>query len=251
MVQSRAETLARSASLRGIAGQELARQENPPERPEFSRYALAPGLLEDLSDNEFPTQLWAWNSSALSLDANGTHFGFVYSDSATLCCAAGEFRLSHGFYFSVPAAMSIRGGSGIVISRVDYRGFFHLGGPIEEQGRLRYIDGCTDSLIIPPVMRGDACLNLLHFPPHTRQTPHTHPSIRAGIVVRGGGECVAPAGRVLLTPGLAFLIRAESLHSFNTQQSELAVVAYHPDSDFGPTHENHPMINRTIIAAER
>jgi hypothetical protein len=25
------------------------------------------------------------------------------------------------------------------------------------------------------------------------------------------------------------------------------VIAYHPDSDFGPTHENHPMVNRTIV----
>ena len=27
----------------------------------------------------------------------------------------------------------------------------------------------------------------------------------------------------------------------------MAVIAYHPDSDFGPTHEVHPMINRTIV----
>lgn len=28
--------------------------------------------------------------------------------------------------------------------------YFHLGGPTEERGRLRYIDGCTDSLRIAP-----------------------------------------------------------------------------------------------------
>jgi hypothetical protein len=27
----------------------------------------------------------------------------------------------------------------------------------------------------------------------------------------------------------------------------LRVIAYHPDSDFGPTHEDHPMINRTMV----
>ena len=27
----------------------------------------------------------------------------------------------------------------------------------------------------------------------------------------------------------------------------MIVVAFHPDSDFGPTHEVHPMINRTIV----
>ena len=25
------------------------------------------------------------------------------------------------------------------------------------------------------------------------------------------------------------------------------VVAYHPDSDTGPTHDDHPMLNRTIV----
>jgi hypothetical protein len=25
------------------------------------------------------------------------------------------------------------------------------------------------------------------------------------------------------------------------------IVAFHPDSDFGPMHDDHPMINRTII----
>jgi hypothetical protein len=27
----------------------------------------------------------------------------------------------------------------------------------------------------------------------------------------------------------------------------MRVVAYHPDSDFGPQDEDHPMINRTIV----
>jgi hypothetical protein len=27
----------------------------------------------------------------------------------------------------------------------------------------------------------------------------------------------------------------------------MVVVAYHPDSDYGPTHEAHPMINRTVV----
>jgi mannose-6-phosphate isomerase-like protein (cupin superfamily) len=229
----------------------LARQSDCPARSAFSPYPLGQGLLEDLCDYEFPTRVSAWNSAVLSLDSGGTHFGFVYSGAPTLCFASGKFPLSPGMYFSVPGAMSIQKGSGIAISRLSYHGFFHLGGPIEDRGRLRYIDGCTDSLIVPPVMRGDACLNLLHFPPHTQQTPHTHPSIRVGVVVRGGGTCVTPARQIALTPGLAFVIRAGSLHSFHTQDSELLVIAYHPDSDFGPTHENHPMINRTILQTQK
>jgi hypothetical protein len=49
-------------------------------------------------------------------------------------------------------------------------------------------------------------------------------------------------------PGLAFVIPADSLHSFTTENEALRVIAYHPDSDFGPTHEDHPMVNRTILA---
>lgn len=62
-----------------------------------------------------------------------------------------------------------------------------VGGPIEDRGRLRYIDGCTDTLLIPPWRRGEACLNLLHLPPGIEQTMHTHPSDRAGMTVRGAG----------------------------------------------------------------
>ena len=47
---------------------------------------------------------------------------------------------------------------------------FQVGGPIEAMGRLRYIDGCTDSLLIPPWRRGEACLNHLHIPPGVEQT---------------------------------------------------------------------------------
>ena len=218
-----------------------------PEGSAFLSYRLGDGMLEDLSKDEFPTRLSSWDSSALTLGETGTHFGFVYSGAAELSCASGAFVLSPGMYFSAPGAMRICGGSGIVITRLGYRGLFQLGGPVEDRGRLRYIDGCTDSLLISPVMRGDPCLNLLHFPRHTRQTAHTHPSIRVGLVIRGAGECVTPAEHVALEPGRAFVIRAGCLHSFHTQDSELLVAAYHPDSDFGPTHENHPMINRTIV----
>ncbi len=159
----------------------------------------------------------------------------------------GTFPLASGMYFAAPGAAQLRGGSGLVITAQQYRGFFHIGGPIEATGRLRYIDGCTDSLLIPPVTLGDPCLNLLHIPPGTHQSEHTHPSVRVGLIVGGFGECVTPGGRFPLQPGLAFVIPEETLHSFHTSTDSLLVIAYHPDSDFGPTHERHPMINRTIL----
>jgi quercetin dioxygenase-like cupin family protein len=204
----------------------------------------------DLTGNPFPTMVRTWDDDrALALPVKGTHFGFVYEGEASVSTGGRTFPLGAGMYFAAPGTTEIGGGSGLVITAQDYSGFLHIGGPIEPAGRLRYIDGCTDSLLIPPVILGDPCLNLLHIPPATQQSAHTHPSVRVGIIVRGLGECVTPYGRFPLRPGLAFVIPEGALHSFHTSTESLLVIAYHPDSDFGPTHERHPMINRTVLSA--
>jgi hypothetical protein len=214
----------------------------------FHPFELAPASLLDLRDNPFPTVVSTWaGESGVELPPTGTHFGFAHDGPTDIGCESGTYRLVTGMYFSVPGALRLRGGRGLVVTAAHFRGFFHLGGPVEGTGRLRYIDGCTDSLLVPPVLLGDPCLNLLHIPPGTRQTAHTHPSIRVGLIVRGSGECVTPDNRHPLRPGLAFVIAADARHSFHTDRDPLLVIAYHPDSDFGPTHECHPMVNRTII----
>ncbi len=151
-------------------------------------------------------------------------------------------------YFASPAKTRLEGsGTGAIISMAGTRGLFQIGGPIEETGRLRYIDGCSDTLLIAPAMLGDPCLNLLHIPPGTRQTEHTHPSLRVGMVVDGAGVCRTPDGETVLAPGLIFSIRAGGRHAFHTAESALRIVTWHPDSDFGPTHDRHPMLNRTLV----
>ena len=161
------------------------------------------------------------------------------------------FPLLATMFASVPGACRVDGraskGSGLVISHFGYQGMFQLGGPIEPKGRLRYIDGCTDSLLLSPPVLGDPCLNHLHIPAGTTQTTHLHPSLRVGMVVRGEGICITPDRELSLRAGLAFMIPADLLHSFCTRTSSLDVVVYHPDSDTGPTHEDHPMLNRTWI----
>jgi hypothetical protein len=210
------------------------------------------GTAVDLRSDPYPTIVYTWKMpQALELPAIGTHFGFVQTGPTELDSPTGPMRLAAGMYFAVPGSVRLRGGSGLVITREGYRGFFHIGGPVEKTGRLRYIDGCTDSLLIPPVLLGDPCLNLLHIPPGTRQSAHTHPSIRVGLIVSGSGECVTPTERHLLRPGLGFAIWPGALHSFHTHDEALRVIAYHPDSDFGPTHECHPMVNRTILPTEK
>jgi len=177
-----------------------------------------------------------------------TTFGFVHEGRATLVCAAGTFCLREGMYFSVFGDFSISGGGGVLITAPStYRGFFMVGGPIEERGRLRYIDGCTDSLLIAPIRLGDPCLNLLHLPAATDQSAHTHPSYRLGLVIAGEGQCITERAQHAIVAGEMFCIPADCLHRFKTTAQSLLVLAFHPDSDIGPTDENHPMINRTII----
>lgn len=122
-----------------------------------------------------------------------------------------------------------------------------MGGPIEETGRLSYIDGCTDTLLAYPIEKGDPCLNLLHFPENINQTMHTHPSTRAGIVSSGTGFCITEDDKILLDSGFLFYLPRNTKHNFQTTEKKLNVISYHPDSDWGPTHEVHPMINRTWV----
>lgn len=217
----------------------------------FIPYELEHHHLADMSDDEFPTQLQAWSNGVVQLNDVGTHFGYVYSGNAIINNPVTDytFTLSAGMYFSLPSSGMMWGdGEGIIITRLGYKGVFSIGGPIESAGRLRYVSGCTDSLLIPPTMKGDPCLNALYFPHDIEQVPHTHPSMRVGMVVSGEGECVTPDGVTTLKPGMVFVIPANKLHSFRTDRESLTVIAFHPDSDYGPTHENHPMINRTMIS---
>ena len=201
-----------------------------------------------MSDDAFPSRLSGWRNDVLELPNDGTHFGYVQKHSVALETGCGIFELQEGMYFVAPDACRIRGaGEGIVVTRLGYSGMFALGGPIEANGRLRYIDGCTDTLLIAPPTLGDPCLNALYFPSHISQTEHTHPSVRIGMVARGSGKCRTTQATYDLFPGLAFVIRADGLHGFSTTEDEMVIIAYHPDSDFGPTDEAHPMINRTIV----
>jgi hypothetical protein len=48
---------------------------------------------------------------------------------------------------------------------------------------------------------------------------------------------------------MGWYIPTGCLHSFFTREAALDVVAWHPDSDFGPRDDDHPMINRTVISS--
>src|SRR5207244_1391693 len=101
----------------------------------FELFELTHGLLRDLHDGPFPRVAWPWVEDALSLVDGATHFGFVHAGPATLDCGSGTFALRARMYFAAPGPLTIAGGRGLVVSRLGHRGFFHVGGPIEERGR--------------------------------------------------------------------------------------------------------------------
>ncbi len=217
--------------------------------PNFIPLDLFTGKICDLTDDEYPTNVYAFDGTQefILSNAKASFFGFVFQDEVIVESEQGTFTLKEGMYFSVPQKVTIKGtGRVIIIEQVNHQAFFQIGGPIEQKGRLTYIDGCTDSLLISPPVMGDPCLNLLQIPQNTFQSQHTHPSFRIGVIVKGHGVCVTPEKEFDLIPGRLFVIPKDAYHSFTTQDEDLLVVAYHPDSDFGPTHENHPMINRTL-----
>lgn len=121
---------------------------------------------------------------------------------------------------------------------------------VENEGRLKYIDGAKDSILINPIKFGDPCLNALYMPSGINQTEHTHPSTRSGFIIRGGARCVTPDETFDLKDNQIFYLKKDALHKFRTDHDEnieMKLIAFHPDSDFGATDEMHPMLNRTIV----
>jgi quercetin dioxygenase-like cupin family protein len=204
----------------------------------------------------YPVRLYCHNPELETpLEADASHFGYVLDGEVKLELDDGRsYPLYPHSTFCAPGPARIRGAGRVeVLTSFGHQAPLSLGGPVEAWGRLRYIDGCTDTVLVPPTKLGDPCYNALYFPPHTKQTQHTHPSLRAGIVVGGRGICRTPSGDHPLEPGRIFLLPPECWHAFHTdscgedEQAALTVIAFHPDSDFGPTDENHPMLNRTYF----
>jgi Cupin domain len=198
-------------------------------------------------ENQSPEHL---DNKQATIADEGTCFGFVVSGRAGLQDRHVNWWLTAGQWFSMPngLVLNLMTNSRVLISQgLGYQGVYAMGGPIETQGRLRYIDGCSDTLLCAPLVLGDPCLNHLHFPSNIKQTPHCHPSTRAGIIAKGKGACVVDQLEIPLSAGTLFYIAKNTEHCFITNTNTMDVIAYHPDSDWGPTHHEHPMVNRTWI----
>lgn len=183
-------------------------------------------------------------------------YGYVLQGRARIEAGHSAYTMQAGGYFSIPGAFLVEAefATVVIITRLGYRGLMQAG-EIENIGRLSYIDGCSDTLLISPPRLGDPCFNYLHFPKGINQSQHTHPSVRFGVVARGSGvayqkkDDTHDGWEEPLTQGAVFLLHAQELHSFRTTDSQeiMDVIAFHPDSDWGPTDAAHPMLNRTYI----
>ncbi|MGK7879987.1 MAG: cupin domain-containing protein [Crocosphaera sp.] len=191
---------------------------------------------------------WVINSIKVDDSEKDTHFLFVSEGEVTLNSSNGKFLLREHSFASVPGNFSLDGsGQVLVATLLNYTGLFTIGGPIEPLGRLNYIDGCSSTVLINPLRRGEPCLNFLYVPPGISQTPHTHPSLRIGLVASGSGTCTVNEGTFKMEAGTVFCLPENKLHSFSAIDNSLRIIIYHPDSDVGPTDDSHTMLNNTFV----
>lgn len=213
---------------------------------------LAHGLMADFTRTTFPSKVYGFKQQTLTLPCEpGTAYGYVMEGEVTISDGYGRTRLVEaGHYFCIPhQQLEVSGdGTGFLVSRLGFVGLAQIGGPAERVGRLRYIDGCSDTLLVGPPVKGDPCFNLLHFPGSIDQTMHTHPSIRAGLIHSGSGWCRTATGRHPLYRGAMFILFPDAVHAFATDPDQsMTLTVFHPDTDTGPSHDDHPMLNRTIV----
>lgn len=208
----------------------------------------------DASATMYPTRMTALREQGEYGNPTSSFFGYVVDGSARIETRSLDLTGQAGTYFACPGPIQVRAdGLTIVVERFGYR-CLPQAGSVEAQGRLSYIDGCSDTVLVAPARQGDPVLNLLHFPTGVHQSVHSHPSIRMGVIARGEGFAFGPGAggtdwRLALQPGTMFMLPAHEMHAFSTAESgsSLDIIAFHPDSDWGPTDGIHPMLNRTYL----
>ncbi len=201
----------------------------------------------DAMSTMYPARLHVLAGTRAFDDVAVTVYGAVVTGRATIRTPGLVAQLEAGGFFGVPGPCEITAdGGAMIVERVGHRAVPCVG-RIEARGRLVYIDGCSDTILCAPARLGDPVLNHLHFPAGTKQSVHIHPSVRLGVVMRGRGVAFGPSWEEPLEPGTAFLLAEHERHAFRTEGSSMDVVAFHPDSDWGPTDAAHPMLNRTYV----
>lgn len=119
-------------------------------------------------------------------------------------------------------------------------------------GNLSYMDGGTNTTAVNPGRLGDPVVNYVHFPAGMKQTLHTHPSHRIGMILKGRGLVELDNGEFPLEPGEVFFMQRNVLHNFMCPYNEDVVLfVFAPDSGTGPTDEVNPLKIRTYVGQQR
>ncbi|MDW8307718.1 MAG: AraC family ligand binding domain-containing protein, partial [Leptospiraceae bacterium] len=207
-------------------------------------------VVIDRSRSMYPSMLFSRKMSAgdshVVNRVGSAFYGYVLSGRFRIASQHGDLVavVGAGAYYVINNHVDINcedAGVIVLIERLGYQAMQQVG-LVERKGRLSYIDDCSDSLLCAPARAGDPCLNHLHFPPGILQAQHTHPTIRLGVIARGRGKVWGPGYEQDLLTGDVFCLEEGERHSFKTDQDTMDVIAYHPDSDWGPTDGQHPML---------
>jgi len=204
----------------------------------------------------YPSESWMFDQQSYTLPSRVRYcsvYGYSYGisiikiDGKTHTLETGQY-----FALSVDQTITVEASDKLfLVARLGYRAPNQIGW-VESQGRLSYIDGCSDSLLVYPARMGDGSLSMLYFPRGIEQSFHRHPSIRLGCVISGHGISeYGEIGDIIsqeLTSGTSFCLSEHERHRFKTTSSHMTVIAYHPDGDWGPTDHNHTMLNRTYLS---
>lgn len=158
--------------------------------------------------------------------------------------------------FAVNNHFTIKCGSGTA-AVIWYRGLHLLESryyvqDVLDMGNLSYIDGGTNTTAVNPGRLGDPVINYVHFPAGMKQTLHTHPSHRVGIILKGQGLVELDDREFPLNQGDVFFMQRNVLHNFTCPyDQDVVLFVFAPDSGTGPTDEVNPLKIRTYVGQQR
>src|SRR3989344_4023649 len=176
------------------------------------KFLKSDGII-DYSDSVYPSELVVISEDYKTPSSwkRSTIFGYsIAKGSYTYCGQVFPILASiESVHFQVKGKVSL-------FVRHGFIGQTLFLGLAEQVGRLAYVDGCSDSLLVFSPRLGDASLNLLYLPEKTLQTAHSHPTIRLGMVIDGHGVAQTQDAEYPLSPGDAFSIAEHEIHRFKT-----------------------------------
>lgn len=181
-----------------------------------------------------------------------TIYGYAFGEGRILI-GDKEYFIKNQNYFSFPVRdEKVVISTPSLIFTVVRLGFLgqQVVGLAENIGRLSHIDGSSNTLLVYPPRSGNPSLNFLYLPLNIEQDFHSFPTLRMGCVVNGKGYATLKGEEKELSPGSIFCLEPQELHRFRTENSDMRIIAYQPDSDWGPADENHTTLNKTYLAGK-